>query len=105
MSDQKQKRMKILSWRPVVKNTLRGFVTIELPIGLIIEDITAHERNGSAWVSLPAKAQFDQGGVPRLVDGKMQYIAVVKWRDRDLTDRFSDALIARLDAEYPEWRG
>ena len=98
------KRMQIKDWRPVVKNTLRGFATIELPIGLVIHDVTVHIKNASAWASMPAKVQLDREGAIRTVEGKTQYSKVLEWRSREIGDRFSEAVVSALDADYPGWR-
>jgi hypothetical protein len=86
--------MKLLSFRRLTKNTLRGFASIELPNKLTIVDCPVHLANGRAWASLPAKAAIDRDGRQIVVDGKPQYVAIFKWGDRDLADRFSDAVVA-----------
>jgi hypothetical protein len=40
------KGMRLLKWRPLVKNSLRGFVDIELPNGLQIREIPVCESHG-----------------------------------------------------------
>jgi hypothetical protein len=35
-------------------------------------------------------------------DGKPQYAAIVKWRSRDLADRFSDAVVTLVAAQHPD---
>ena len=49
----------IHKFTPREKNTLRGFLTIGL--SLVIHDITLHEKNGSRWVSMPAR-EFQKDG-------------------------------------------
>jgi hypothetical protein len=93
--------MKLAAFRPLTKNTLRGFASLELANGLTIIDCPIHLANGRAWASLPAKAAIDRDGRQIVVDGKPQYGVVLKWRDRDLADRFSDAVIALVRAAHP----
>jgi hypothetical protein len=97
-------RMRLLDWRPLRKNTLRGFATLELPKALTIRDVSVHEKNGKMLAGLPAKPQIDgEGRVIRAAGGKIiQYAAILTWRDRDLPDRFSDAVVALIRAEHPE---
>lgn len=102
MSEQTPRRMQIKAWRPFVKNTLRGFATVELPIGLVISDITVHTKNGKSWASFPAKAQIDKDGQIRVADGKIQYVKILEWSNRDLSDRFSNALVQAVLAEHPD---
>lgn len=102
MSEQPRSGMQLKAWRPFVKNTLRGFATVELPNGLVIRDVTVHVKNGKAWAGLPAKAQMDQEGNPRRIDGKLQYTAVIEWRNRELSDRFSEKLVAIVRSAHPD---
>lgn len=80
------------NFRPLRKNTLRGFVEIETPSGLVISDVTLHEQNGRRWLSMPAR-QYEKD------DGEKTWAPCVKFRDRDAAERFqSAALPAVLDA-------
>ena len=94
-------RMRLIEWRPLL--TLRGFATLELPSGLIVREVTVHEKNGKWWVGLPAKAQIDRDGqVIKNEVGNIQYAAILNWRDRDLADRFSDTVVALVRVAHPE---
>jgi hypothetical protein len=98
-----QKRMWLVSWKPLVKNSLRGFATVLLPIGLKISDVPVLVSNGKTWASLPSKPQVDKDGRhKRDVNGKLAYTAILEWKDRDLSDRFSQAVVALVQAEYPD---
>lgn len=95
--------MRLLGFRPFTSGQLRGFANVELPIGLTIEDcpVFAGGRNG-AWATLPAKPVLDREGKQVRTDGKAQYAAILKWRDRDLGDRFSAALVALVRQQHPD---
>src|SRR4051794_24645726 len=94
-------RMVLTEWRPFTKNTLRGFATVELPKGLTISDISVHLRHGKSWASLPSRPQPKSDGTARRDDaGKIAYAPVLKWRDRGLADRFSDAVVQAVEAEH-----
>lgn len=93
-------RLVVHSWKAIVKNTLCGFCTVELPNGLYIEDVSIHQKNGRWWSALPAVPQLENGQ-HRIKDGKPQYKNVLRWRDRDLGDRFSDALISAIKSQHP----
>jgi hypothetical protein len=88
------RRMRLISFKPIEKGSLCGFASIELPIGLLIDDIPVLVSNGKAWASLPAKPQLDQDGRhKRDVNGKLAYTAFLRWRDRDMAARFSAAIV------------
>jgi hypothetical protein len=95
-------KMRLLEWRPMARNMLRGFCVVELPSGLVIRDIAIHEKAGKCWANLPARPILDAEG--RHISnhaGHKQYAAVLGWRDRDLADRFSAALVELVRAEHP----
>lgn len=92
--------LRLVSWRPLAKRSLRGFATVELPIGLKIVDCLV--SNGKAWASLPSKPQIDQDGCQKTdTNGKVVYTPILDWRDRGLADRFSVAVIELVRSEYP----
>lgn len=95
-----ENRLVVHSWKPIVKNTLCGFCTVELPNGLYIEDISIHHKNGRRWAILPSTAQLENGQ-QRVKDGKAQWKTILRWRDRELADRFSDALIEAIQSQHP----
>ena len=51
-----------IEWKPRSKNTLRGFVTIEIPaLHLRMFDVAIHVHpNGAGWAALPAKPQIEK---------------------------------------------
>lgn len=94
--------MKLIDFRPFSRSTLRGFASIALTNGLIVTDCPVHvAANGRAWASLPAKPMLDRDGQPIVIDGKRQYDAILKWRDRDLADRWSAAVVELVRAAHP----
>jgi DNA-binding cell septation regulator SpoVG len=87
---------------PLRQDALRGFVSIELPIGLVIEDCPVLVRNNGAWAALPSKPMLDRESRRAKPDGEPQYAAIMKWRDRELRDRFSQAVIELARAAHPD---
>ena len=53
-------KMRLVLWKPIAKGSLRGFVTVELPIGLKLIDCAVFVATKGAWASLPAKPQLDK---------------------------------------------
>jgi hypothetical protein len=100
--DRDRPRVKLVEWRAFRKNTLHGFAAIELPSGLIIRDVSIHEKAGKWWASLPARPVLDSDG--RQVTnqaGHKQYAPLLGWRDRNLADRFSAAIVELIQAKHP----
>lgn len=96
-------RLRLVSCKPVVKGALRGFATVELPYGLRLIDRPALVGTKGPWVGLPTKTPFDRDGGQRTgADGKPAYSPVLEWSSRDLSDRFSAAVVALVRAAHPE---
>jgi hypothetical protein len=98
-------RMVLRAWRPVRKNALRGFAAVELPSGLTIVGIPIWVTRGKAWCSLPSKPVLDSEGRHVEVSGKKQYALVLRWRSRDLADRFSAAVVELIRRAQPDALG
>lgn len=90
------------NWRPLIRNTLRGFATVKVG-ALKISDVAVHRKNDRAWAQLPAKPQINQdGSARRNQEGKIQYSPVIEWATREASDRFSEGVVAAITADHPE---
>jgi hypothetical protein len=96
----------IVQWTPCRRGaSLRGFVDIELPSGLLIADVAVHvvETNGRGWASPPARPVLDrEGHHKRGENGKGVWQPLISFRSRDIADRFSRAVLDALAAAHPE---
>ena len=81
-------------FRPYAKNTLVGFIALELPSGLIIRDITLHERGDARWVSMPAK-QYEK-------DGERTWAPLVEFASKEVREKFQSSALAAFDAYMGE---
>jgi hypothetical protein len=94
--------LRLLSFRPMVKGALRGFATIELPIGLRVRDVPILVGRNGAWANLPAKPLLENGQQKLDANNKPAYVAVLEWADRDLSDRFSEAVVRLVREKHPK---
>jgi hypothetical protein len=96
-------RLRLLDWKPLRQGQLRGFATIELPIGLVVRDCPVlHGRDG-VWAALPAKPEIDREGRCRSGPGGARlYVPVVEWRSRKLREAFSVRVVSLVKAAYPD---
>ena len=46
---------RLLNWKPLVKNSLRGFADVALPIGLKIYEIPVLSQGGTVWDAFSAR--------------------------------------------------
>ena len=95
--------MTVNLWRPVHKGSLRGFATLTLGSGLIVYDVAIHvSPTGTPWASPPAKPQLDQDRRQVTLDGRLQWEAVIGFRDRAVRARWSREIIEALLGAYPD---
>jgi hypothetical protein len=90
----KGKKMKILKFKAFEKNTLRGFIEVELPSGMIVKEISWHQRDDREWLGLPAR-QFEKE------DGSKSWANQVDFATKELYWKFVDAVLNAL-REYLE---
>ncbi len=95
-------RMRLVSFKPLTKGALRGFATVQLPIGLTIEDCPVLVGTNGPWATLPGKPVIGRDGRQVNVGGKSQYAAILKWRDRELADRWSAAVVELVRQHHPD---
>jgi len=92
----------LIEWKPMPRNSLRGFASVRLGASLIIKDVTVHASNGKRWAGLPGKPLIQaDGAAKRGPNGKPTYVPVMEWTSKDAADRFSEAVIAAVEREYP----
>lgn len=100
MSDKQLMPIKIIAWRAMERNSLRGFVSVQVG-ALEIFDVTVMSASGRKWCGMPGKPQIGQDGLTVKKDGKVQYSQVMNWATKDARDRFSASVIEALEREYP----
>jgi hypothetical protein len=80
----------LVEFRPARRGSLRGFASVRLPSGLVINDIVVGESSGRPLALLPSKAMLDRDGNPlRDDDGKVRYTPVNVWGAAELAREFS----------------
>lgn len=92
----------LMSWKPLVRNSLRGFADVRVGKSLIIREVAVHVSNGRAWASLPSKPLLKDGRPATDERGKIRYVAMMEWDDREARDAFSDAVVDAVREKAPE---
>ena len=80
--------------RPLVRNTLLGFVDIELASGLILRGCTVHKKRSHAWVGLPARPF-------KSANGKF-WLPCVDFANTAARARFQTIALAAAAEHFPE---
>jgi len=87
------KQIEIRNWTPQTKNTLRGFCTLRLPSGMIIERVMLHEKGDNRWISFPGREYTDE-------QGQKQFAGFIRFDNRAIADRFRDLVLDSLDRHF-----
>lgn len=71
------------------KNTLVGFVTLTLPSGLIIHNVTIHRKGEVRWIGLPAREYIK--------DGAKGWAPLIEFVNTETRKKFQEAAFAAID--------
>jgi hypothetical protein len=95
----------ILNFKPLTKNTLRGFATVRFPSGLVMHEIGIHTSHGRAWAAPPARPMVKDGR--QLADdaGKARWQCLIEFADKATRDAWSTQVIAALNLQHPDVLG
>jgi hypothetical protein len=96
--------MTLRSWKRISKGALVGFAAISLPNGLEIDDVPVLVSAGKPWASMPAKPVITKEGTVARLPGssKLQYVSIVRWRDRELSQGFSRRVVDLVRERDPD---
>jgi hypothetical protein len=93
-------RMRLLDWKPLSAGALLGRASVELN-GLVISDVGIFAKDGARWSQMPAEPMRDRDGqLLKGENGKVRYRSPLKWKTRELQERFSHALISAIEAQH-----
>lgn len=69
---------------------------------MVLHDVTIFcSSAGRTWASPPSKPQIGAGGVvAKGAGGKVKYVPVVEWADRESANRFSQSVVAAFEAQH-----
>jgi len=92
--------MKILKFKEYAKNTLKGFIEVETPQGMVIKGLTWHQKEDgdkvSEWLGLPAREYTKEDGSKAWANQLDFVTRNLYW---DFVTAVLEALKAHLDAE------
>ena len=80
----------IAGWKPLSKNTLRGFFSATLSSGMVIHNLALHEKGEARWIGLPSREWSNDAG-------EKQYAKLIEFTDRQTANRFRDQVLEALD--------
>lgn len=82
----------------VERNTLKGFFTLTLASGLVLNGCTWHVKNDKEWVALPGRPQVTADNQLRRdpATNKILYTPVVEVMGRQARERFQAQALAAV---------
>ena len=92
----------IEEFKPLERNSLRGFARVRLPSGVIMHDVGIFQDSGKAWASPPSKPQIGRDGTHIKKDGKPAYSPIISFVSKEVRDKFSAAVLDALRASHPD---
>lgn len=82
-------RIRCVDYRAFSKGFLKGFVTLELPSGLILPNCTHHENGGTEWIGVPGRPLIDpEGNLMRTDRGKPRYVQSIGFATEEIKSAF-----------------
>jgi len=101
--------IKVESFAPRCKNTLRGFCLVRIEeLHLLVYDVTVHTKNGKTWAQLPKRPWIKDGHTVVDDDGNPKYFPILGFTNTAVGDAFSAAAVKALlerDPHALECRG
>lgn len=85
----------VSDWKPLKNGSLRGFLKLTLPSGLVIHDCQLLETGGRRWVGLPAR-RF------QLADGSIRYKPLLEFASKCALSNFRETALRAVDAYLGE---
>ena|ERR1700722_12579493 len=92
----------IEEFRPIIRNTLRGFARVRMPSGVIFHDVSVHQKGEILWASPPSKPAMGRDGSQIKRDGKLTWAPIITFATKEVRDSFSSAVVNALRAARPE---
>jgi hypothetical protein len=86
----------VLEFRAFERNTLRGFLSLQLPSGMVIRECCLHKKDEARWISPPAR-KWEK-------NGETGWTNLVDFDSKESRQRFQAAALQAID-EYLEGAG
>lgn len=67
---------------------------------LVLHDVQIFASNGRVWINSPSRPQIRDGQVVKGDTGKVLYVPVVEWTDRESRERFQHSVIAAFEVQH-----
>ena len=80
----------VSNWKPLKNGSLRGFLTLTLPSGLVIHNCQLLESGGQQWIGLPAR-RFQSA------NGAIHYQPIIEFASKKALNNFRGQAIRAVE--------
>ena len=80
----------VSNWKVREKGVLRGFLSLTLPSGLVLNNYALCEKEGKRWIGLPSR-QYKKA------DGSPAYMPLVEFATKEVRERFQLAALRAVE--------
>lgn len=84
----------VSNWKAHESRTLKGYLSLELPSGMVVHGWSYHEQGDKRWLSPPAK-EWPKG----------KYTPIIEIPDEQKRAKFQEGALAAVDAWMEGQRG
>jgi DNA-binding cell septation regulator SpoVG len=85
------RRITVSNWKPLDRGSLRGFLTLSLPSGFVINNCQLIDTGHSQWIGMPARCIV-------AADGSKHYAPTVEYVTKRARRRFEKAALDAVAA-------
>jgi hypothetical protein len=95
---------RLIGWTPVVppRNTLKGFVTVAFPSGMLLHEIPIHVAGSRQWASPPHRPWIKGNALMLDNEGRVKWTPIITFHSRLARLAWSQTILTALAREYPE---
>lgn len=95
-----------LRWSPHRRvspgSTLRGFMDLATPSGLVFRQLSVCRSDGRSWVVFPSRLKLNGDNEPLGIGDQVQWERLVEFRNDKARTRFNLEAIAALRRDFPQ---
>jgi hypothetical protein len=93
---------RLLDWRPLEKNTLRGFCKVQFSSGLIVAEIGIHIAGSRAWAAPPSRPWIKDNATVLDDKGKPKWQPLIDFATHGVRSSWSNQVLGALRDVHPE---
>lgn len=82
----------VSNWKPLENGSLRGFLSVTLPSGIIVHNCQLLEASGNRWIGLPSRRFLT-------ADGSIKYDPIIEFVSKRALQNFRKAALRAFEQQ------